>query len=162
MFGVFGVLVAGLGLDLVSSNESDSANETDSADNLKDAGDDALYNFFSDLPPVTSLIDDDGVPVTADLAAVDPFDNDAVTDEFANGTWVTPGTPATIQDFNAAEDELVVIYDENTTHSLDITVTPSDTSDAIVSLNGQAIMQVVGGSGVVTPDMVRLVAETST
>ncbi len=90
----------------------------------------------------------------------------AGSDEFAAGTWVDPGTPAVIQDFNAAEDALVVYHDEavpSDTAPVDPVVTVSVVGgDAVVLLDGMAVMQVTGGATSVTADMVRLVGASLT
>jgi len=83
-------------------------------------------------------------------------------DTFTAGTWVDPGTPAVINDFNAAEDTLAVIYqptESDFPETLDVTIEVLD-NDAVVSLNGQAIMQVLGGASTVTAGMVNLIPMT--
>lgn len=91
----------------------------------------------------------------------DIANGDEGADEFVGGTWIDPTAPAIIQDFDAAEDILVVLFDPALNPNPVVTTRAgADPNDVVVSLDGQDIMLVLNGAGAVTPDTIQLFTDT--
>ncbi|MDZ4096868.1 MAG: calcium-binding protein [Paracoccaceae bacterium] len=69
-------------------------------------------------------------------------------DTFALGDWLTEGDFADIQDYDAVEDEIVVVYDPTTHPDPQLTLQEDDeTDDVTLLLDGLPLAVVHGGAG---------------
>ena len=80
-------------------------------------------------------------------------------DQVITGTWVNGEVP-TFTDYVQGTDKIVVSVDAATS-GLDVTVT-TDELDAIINVDGEPVLRVSGGAGVVTSDDVELTLELMT
>lgn len=82
----------------------------------------------------------------------------AGADVFSLADWIADGQFATIADFDAAEDEILVVYDAEAHPDPLITIeTTPDSDDATVLLDGLPLAVVTNGAGM-DPSLVRLVS----
>ena len=65
-----------------------------------------------------------------------------------------------IDEFTPGEDELVVFYDPTENPSPEVQAVADGEADVIVTLDDKAVMRVLGGKGLVSPNLVRLVEMT--
>ncbi|MEZ5911258.1 MAG: calcium-binding protein [Paracoccaceae bacterium] len=81
-------------------------------------------------------------------------------DRFVLGDWIGGGEAARIADFDAARDEIFVVYDPagHPDPSLTVETDPDDPALARLVLDGVCLAEIEGGAGL-DPDLIRLVAE---
>jgi len=95
--------------------------------------------------------DDDTILIGKDDIAT----GSAGADSFVLGDWITQEHQAEITDFSAAEDALMVIYDDSTDPDPELAIEP-DEEDADVQhlvLNGERIAMLTGAAGLTLNDI---------
>lgn len=95
------------------------------------------------------------------LGSGDTAQGDAGADIFATGVWVDPTTPPEIEDFQSAEDIVVVFVPVGATGNVAITEDPAEAGTALVSFDGQVLARVTGAFGSLTPSDVEVVEEVA-
>jgi Ca2+-binding RTX toxin-like protein len=142
-------LMAGPGDDVVIGGEgSDVVNGND--------GNDSLFGV-STGSSVSEIVDDlarDYLNGSAgdDLLVIGADDNahgGEGADSFVLGDWLGEGEPAVIEDFNAAEDELVVVYDDSVhaAPELGLQADPDDPDSMILTFDGVAVAELLDQTG---------------
>ncbi len=145
-------LAGGMGDDLLAAGPGQ-----DTLDG--DAGNDTLVGAFFDTldTPGNYLNGGEGDDVLR-IGAGDIATGGAGADRFELSADQATGGMATIMDFDAVQDELVVVYDGSGPVP-EVTLAPGGLPDeVVVLLNGQPMAQVVGGASTLTPGAIRLVA----
>ena len=89
--------------------------------------------------------------------------NDSVSggsgeDIFEGGFWITPGQPAIIEDYDAAEDAIIYSYEDGGTEPTITTNVDGTTGDATVYADGDEVMIVLAAGPTFNADNVTLVA----
>ncbi|MFZ1480220.1 MAG: calcium-binding protein, partial [Paracoccaceae bacterium] len=85
---------------------------------------------------------------TLTLGAGDHGTGGAGADDFILSQWLGEGGFATIADYQAGEDQIVVVYDPATHADPELTLAPVDgTSDVTILLDGAPVGLVTGGAG---------------
>ena len=75
-------------------------------------------------------------------------------DIFAGGTWIQPGQPATVQDFDDAEDAVVFAYDPNQTPNAVFTLEDgTETGEKVLAMNGQPMVKIANAAGMTLADV---------
>jgi Ca2+-binding RTX toxin-like protein len=124
-----------------------------------DAGNDTLVGaFFGDPDDWGNFLNggegDDVLRIGADDVAT----GGNGSDRFELSGEIPAGSSARITDFDADQDELVVVYDPSFPVPV-VTLAPGGLADEVaVLVDGQAIAYVVGGASTLTPGAIRLVA----
>ena len=142
-------LMAGPGDDLVIGGEgSDVVNGND--------GNDRLFGV-STGSSISEMVDDmarDYLNGSAgdDMLVIGANDNahgGAGADSFVLGDWLGEGEPAVIEDFDPAEDELVVVYDDSAhaAPELGLQADPDDPGSMILTLDGVAVAELIDQAG---------------
>lgn len=76
---------------------------------------------------------------------------------FALGDWIDPRDPATIADYDAWEDQIVVVYDPDAGVAPRLSIEPSETHGAAwVVLNGTRLAEVLGAGSLAAQDVLLL------
>lgn len=76
---------------------------------------------------------------------------------FALGAWIDPQDPATIADYDAWEDQIVVVYDPEAGAAPRLSIEPSDTVGAAwVVLNGTRLAEVLEAGSLAPRDVLLL------
>lgn len=76
---------------------------------------------------------------------------------FALGDWIDPRDPATIADYDAWEDQIVVVYDPDAGVAPRLSIEPSETVGAAwVVLNGMRLAEVLGAGSLAVHDVLLL------
>lgn len=123
-------------------------------------GDDTLYGAFpeGEDAEVDFLNGGDGDD-TLVLGAGDQGSGGAGADVFTLSQWLGEGGFATITDYDAAEDRIVVVYDPAAHAAPELTLAPVEgTEDVRILLDGQAVGLVTGAAGLSAGDITLLAA----
>jgi len=76
---------------------------------------------------------------------------------FALGEWIDPQDPATISDYDAWEDQIVVVYDPDAGVAPRLSIEPSETAGAAwVVLNGTRLAEVLQAGNLAARDVLLL------
>jgi Ca2+-binding RTX toxin-like protein len=96
---------------------------------------------------------------TLTLGAGDYATGGEGSDDFVLSQWLGEGGHATISDYNADEDQIVVVYDASAHADPELTLAPVDgTSDVTIMLNGAPVGVVSDGAGMDLSDITLLAA----
>ncbi|PTV94145.1 hemolysin type calcium-binding protein [Rhodobacter aestuarii] len=75
-------------------------------------------------------------------------------DVFGLGDWIDPANPATIADYDASQDQIVVVYDPSSGSLPDLTLQPSETSgNQWVCLDGVPLAEVMNAENLTVEDL---------
>lgn len=115
------------------------------------AGDDTIWGHDRDDPGAGDdgdfLNGGDGDD-TLHLGADDVASGGAGHDHFVLGDWLDEGGPATITDYDAAEDDIAVLYDPQVHPDPVVTLEPADDPhDVVLTLDGHSLGLIIGGAG---------------
>lgn len=145
-------LAGGMGDDLLVAGPG-----TDTLDG--DAGNDTLVGAFGNTGDTWGNYLNAGIGNDVlRIGAGDIATGGAGADRFELSSDQAAGGFARIMDFDAGQDELVVLYDGSGPAPV-VSLAPGGLPDEVmVLLNGQPMAQVVGGATTLTPGAIRLVA----
>ncbi|MFN4156899.1 MAG: calcium-binding protein [Gemmobacter sp.] len=113
-------------------------------------GNDTIWGFDRDAPQdeVDFLNGGEGDDLLM-IGAGDHAHGGGGADIFALGDWIDNGRFATIADFDASEDEILVVYDSTAHPDPTLTIEVAEGSrDATVLLDGAPLALVVNGAGI--------------
>lgn len=162
-------LVGGEGNDTLIGGEGDDLLQGGWGDDLlvAGAGDNLLFGGAGDDTLVGALLDDNGNDIsginilnggagddTLILGGGDIAHGGSGADDFVLGDWIA-GNTATIQDYDASEDRIMVVFDP-TQHPdpvLTVTADPDDPENALILLDGVELAVVPGGAGLSSEDI---------
>lgn len=134
------IVVGGPGLDVVNGSDGDDRlYGVSNADHAADIVDDSAQDFLNGSDGDDHLM----------IGAGDNAHGGPGADSFVMGDWFDAGGPAVIEDFDAAEDELVVVYDDNA-HSapaLGLEADPDDPDTTVLTLDGVAVAELHDPAG---------------
>ena len=141
-------LAGGDGNDLLDggqgSDTQDGGNGNDTLYGAFPEGDDYAEDYLNGGDGDDTLV----------LGAGDHGSGDAGADVFDLSQWLGEGGFATITDYDAAEDRIVVVYDAVFHPQPQLTLAPVDgTEDVQILLDGQAVGLVSGGAGLSAEDI---------
>lgn len=150
-------LIGGMGDDTLDGGEGDDLLDGGMGSDTQDggAGNDTLYGAF---PEGDDYADDflnggDGDD-TLVLGTGDHGSGGAGADIFDLSQWLGEGGFATITDYDAAEDRIVVVYDSAFHPQPQLTLAQVEgTEDVQILLDGQAVGLVTGGVGLSAEDI---------
>jgi Ca2+-binding RTX toxin-like protein len=154
------------GADTLEGNDgNDTLDGGEGADELfGNAGDDLLIGVDTAAPVATGDADilngGDGADSLV-MGSGDLANGGEGGDLFALGEWIDPDSPATILDYNGAEDQIAVVYDPASGTDPEITIEPSDSNAdaAWVLLNGVRMAEVLNADGLTADDVLLVTAE---
>ncbi|MGC9369115.1 MAG: calcium-binding protein [Paracoccaceae bacterium] len=128
------MVIGGAGSDIVNGSDGDDRlYGVSSADHAGKIVDDAAQDFLNGSGGDDHLM----------IGAGDNAHGGAGADRFTLGDWMENAGPAVIEDFDAAEDELVVVYDDSAhpAPSLGLEADPDNAGNMILTLDGMALAE---------------------
>lgn len=167
-------LVGGEGDDTLIGGDGNDTLQGGWGDDLlvAGAGDNLLFGGAGNDTLIGALLDADGNDIsgantlnggagddTLILGGGDIAHGGSGADDFVLGDWIA-GNTATIQDYDASEDRILVVFDP-TQHPdpvLTVTTDPDDPDNALILLDGMELAVVPGGAGL-SADDIELVPE---
>lgn len=158
------VLDGGAGDDAVQGGlDNDTVSGGLGADSLFGGWGDDVVNGVEDDPDTAARDDiDDGdylnggsgddtiIAGTGDVVTAGDGDDSIVL-----GDWIAEGGIASIMDFDATEDDIVMVYDDtDTPPEVTVQADPDNPTSAQIMLDGVAVAQVAGGAALAPEDIV--------
>ena len=128
------MVIGGTGSDIVNGSDGDDRlYGVSSADHAGKIVDDAAQDFLNGSTGDDHLM----------IGAGDNAHGGSGADRFTLGDWMEGAGPAVIEDFDAGEDELVVVYDDSAhpAPSLGLEADPDNAGNMILTLDGMALAE---------------------
>ena len=135
------------------------------ADSLFGGWGNDLVNGVVDNPDTAALDDMDGADFLNGGSGDDTViagNGDIVTagdgaDDIVLGDWIAEGGAASIVDFDGADDNILLVYDDaEETPEVTVQAAPDNPADAQVLMDGVVVANVFGGAGLAASDIVMM------
>ena len=160
------VLDGGTGDDVVQGGlDDDTLSGGLGADSLFGGWGNDLVNGVVDNPDTAALDDTDGADFLNGGSGDDTVIagiGDIVTagdgaDDIVLGDWIPEGGAASIVDFDGADDNILLVYDDaEETPEVTVQAAPDNPADAQVLMDGVVVANVFGGAGLAASDIVMM------